>query len=463
MKSKKILIVVLVLVVLAVLAVPAANMALAKPAPSIATINSGDAALDDVAALMAAKCGACHASDGAVPWYGSLPVMSGLIHADMTTGLQFMDYAEALGAEGGRVDEVMLAKTEHVVGDGVMPPTRYVALHWDASLSAEDTTMIEEWIRSERAAHYAVEGVSADLAGEPIQPLPESIPADAAKAALGDRLFHDVRLSKDDSISCASCHDLAKGGTDQVQYSTGVGNALGGINSPTVFNAAFHVKQFWDGRAADLVEQADGPVNNPIEMASDWDAAKVKLEQDAEFTAAFMAVYPQGYTKEACTEAIAEFEKTLVTPNSRFDLFLKGQEDALTEQERAGYATFKETGCVMCHVGKAMGGQSFERMGRKGDYFAKRGNLTDADNGRFNVTKDESDRHAFRTPTLRNIALTFPYFHDGSTLDLAEAADVMATTMLDVTLSEEETLNMVAFLRALTGQYKGQDLAAAVQ
>ncbi len=463
MKSKKKLIVLLVLVVLGVLVVPATNMLLAVPSPSIATIQTGDAALDGVAGVMAAKCGACHASDGSVPWYGSLPVMSDLIQADMTTGLQSMDYAEALSAAGGRVDEVMLAKTEHVVSVGVMPPARYVALHWNANLSAADKEMIEEWIRSERAAHYAVDGAAEAFAGEAVQPLPDSIPVDAAKAALGERLFHDKRLSKDDTISCASCHDLAKGGTDQVQYSTGVGNALGGINSPTVFNAAFHVEQFWDGRAADLVEQADGPVNNPIEMASDWDAAKVKLEQDAEFTAAFMAVYPQGYTKEACTEAIAEFEKTLVTPNSRFDLYLKGNEDALTEQERAGYATFKERGCVMCHVGKAMGGQSFERMGRKADYFAKRGNLTDADNGRFNVTKDESDRHAFRTPTLRNIALTFPYFHDGSTSDLTEAVDVMATSMLDVTLSEEETMNMVAFLGTLTGQYKGQDLAAAVQ
>ena len=459
MTAKKKLGVLIVVLIVAVLAVPLINLVVTTPAPSLAAVNTGDLAMDHVARIMAEKCGSCHTRDNQLPWYSKLPLASSLIEADVRTGLDYMDFAKELAGSGTPVGEVTLAKTERVIAQGMMPPMRYVALHWNSALSDEDQAAIAAWIKATRAARYAVAGTADAFAAEPIQPLPDAVPFDASKAALGKALFHDVRLSKDDSISCASCHDLAKGGTDQAQYSTGVGGSKGGINSPTVYNAVFHVRQFWDGRAADLVEQADGPVNNPGEMASNWDDAARKLSEDAVFTTAFKGVYPEGYSKETCTDAIAEFEKTLVTPNSRFDLYLRGKDEALTSEEKAGYVAFKEVGCATCHVGKAVGGQSFERMGRKNDYFGHRGTLTDADNGRFNFTKNEADRHKFRTPTLRNIAETYPYFHDGSTSDLAEAVDTMANVMLGTTLSESDTVRIVAFLKTLTGQYQGKSVA----
>ena len=282
---------------------------------------------------------------------------------------------------------------------------------------------------------------------------------DPVKAALGERLYHDTRLSGDNTISCASCHDLALGGTDQHPVSDGIRGQKGGINSPTTYNAALNFAQFWDGRAATLEAQADGPPNNPVEMGSNWTPITETLVKDKAFVKEFTAAYPEGINKTTLTHAIAEYERTLLTPNSRFDKYLKGDEAALAADEKHGYQVFQEKGCATCHVGELLGGKSYEVMGLRADYFGARGGkLTDADNGRYNVTKDEKDRHAFKVPTLRNVARTFPYFHDGSKKTLREAVDAMATYQGGEALGEKDAQDVVKFLETLTGEYKGKAL-----
>lgn len=273
--------------------------------------------------------------------------------------------------------------------------------------------------------------------------------------ALGSRLFHDPRLSGDNSISCASCHLLNKGGVDNLATSTGVDGQKGGINAPTVFNAVFNVEQFWDGRAVDLQQQAGGPPLNPVEMAStSWEDIIAKLQQDPQLTQDFAQVYPQGYSEDTITDAIAEFEKTLTTPNSPFDHYLKGETQALTTSQQKGLALFQQNKCDTCHVGKNIGGQSYEFLGLKSDYFADRQKeQTTDDLGRFNVTNDPRDMHRFKTPSLRNIALTAPYFHDAQAKDLHQAVELMLKYQVGTQLPEQDINDIVAFLESLTGEY----------
>ncbi len=205
---------------------------------------------------------------------------------------------------------------------------------------------------------------------------------------------------------------------------------------------------------ANLQQQAEGPPLNPIEMASrSWAEIIAKLEKDKEFKDEFKKVYPKGFSDKNITDAIAEFEKTLITPNSPFDRYLKGDEHALTKQQKRGYQLFQQNKCGTCHTGVNLGGQSYEIMGLKADYFAARGDLTSADLGRYNVTKNEADRYRFKTPTLRNVALTAPYFHDGSASTLQQAVKDMLTYQVGKSLSEREINDLVVFLETLTGKY----------
>ncbi len=292
---------------------------------------------------------------------------------------------------------------------------------------------------------------------EPITPIPQKLDLDERKVALGERLYHDPRLSKNNTISCASCHDLKKGGTDQVQYSTGVNQALGGINSPTTFNSGFLFAQFWDGRAETLAEQAAGPVHNPIEMGSDWPKVIGKLSTDPDYVKAFSEIYPDGMNGRNITDAIAVFEQSLYTPDSRFDLYLRGNKEALTRQEQEGYRLFKEFGCVSCHQGLTMGGNMYQNIGVMEDYFVHRP-ITKEDLGRFNVTRKEGDKFQFKVPTLRNIAITYPYLHDGSARSLEDVLTIMWKNQLGRSITEEESSRIVLFLKTLTGTYRGEHL-----
>ena len=304
----------------------------------------------------------------------------------------------------------------------------------------------------------ATAGLSMAHSDEPIKPISPELKLDARKVALGDRLFHDKRLSKDNSMSCASCHNLSGGGVDGLPSSIGVGGARGPINAPTVFNSSLNFRQFWDGRAASLEEQAAGPVHNPKEMGSNWAEVLGKLSQDAAMVSQFKAVYPDGLQSKNIQDAIAVFERSLTTPNARFDKYLKGDTTALSPDELRGYQLFKAYGCVACHQGVNMGGNMFQTFGVMGDYFNKRGNLTEADLGRFSVTKNESDKHVFKVPSLRNIALTAPYFHDGSAKTLNDAVDVMFKYQLGRSASLQDKELIVKFLHTLTGEYNGKPL-----
>lgn len=283
------------------------------------------------------------------------------------------------------------------------------------------------------------------------QPLPERVDLDARRVALGQQLFHDVRLSGDDSVSCASCHALAAGGVDHRAHSVGIRGGVGAVNAPTVYNSGFNLAQFWDGRAPTLEAQIDGPVQHPLEMGSSWAQVLVKLRADAALVQRFADLYPKGLDVESIKDAIATFERSLITPNSRFDRFLRGDPAALTAAEQHGWVLFQSYGCVSCHQGVNLGGNMYEKMGVMGNYFAARGNLTEADQGRYNLTHDAENLHEFRVPALRNVALTAPYFHDGSATTLEQAVLVMARYQLGRTLPADDLADVIAFLRSLSG------------
>jgi cytochrome c peroxidase len=300
--------------------------------------------------------------------------------------------------------------------------------------------------------------LEASRSQEPIKPIPTALKLDPRKVALGSMLFHEVRLSEDNSISCASCHSLATGGVDRLARSLGIGNAEGPINAPTVFNSGFNFKQFWDGRAENLEGQVDGPTQAADEMGSRWEDILQKLGADAGYARVFKQVYPNGIARPTVQNAIAEFERSLSTPNARFDRWLRGDDQAITREELDGYRKFKSYGCTSCHQGVNVGGNMFETLGAVRDYFADRGNVTRADLGRFNVTGREEDRHVFKVPSLRNVALTPPYFHDGSVRTLDEAVQTMARYQLGRPLPDSDRALIVQFLHTLTGEYDGRPL-----
>jgi cytochrome c peroxidase len=284
------------------------------------------------------------------------------------------------------------------------------------------------------------------------QPLPDSAPSaehpsSQAKVTLGKSLYMDTRLSKNDKLSCNSCHNINTFGVDNEPTSPGHEGKRGGRNSPSSFNAALHVAQFWDGRAKDVEAQALGPILNPIEMGMESEAAVVaKLKKDPKTVAAFKEAFPgekDPLTYHNIGEAIGAFERTLITP-SRFDAFLKGDDAALTDAEKAGGKLFVQTGCTACHMGATLGGQIYQKLGLVKEYPTE-------DLGRFEVTKNEADKKFFKVPSLRNVAKTGPYFHDGSVKTLEEAVSKMAEYQLGKNLSQDEVASLVAFLNSLTG------------
>ncbi len=294
-------------------------------------------------------------------------------------------------------------------------------------------------------------------------PIPKDNPMSPAKIELGKKLYLDPRLSVDGTISCNSCHNIMGGGDDDRPVSAGVRGQLGTRSAPTVWNAAFLSVQFWDGRAKSLEEQAKGPMVNPIEMGNpNHDFVVSRLKKIPGYQMEFKVVFgdKDALNIDNVAKAIAAFERTLITPNSRFDRYLKGDKNALGEQEIRGMQTFEKTGCVSCHSGPNFAGpmlpegqgfyQKFPTY--PGSVYDKKYNLTE-DPGRFGVTHDEKDRHFFRVPTLRNIAKTAPYFHNGSVGALDEAVRVMAKVQLNKTLKDEEVADIVAFLKTLTGEF----------
>jgi cytochrome c peroxidase len=284
-------------------------------------------------------------------------------------------------------------------------------------------------------------------ASEPIQPIKPVKNINLGMVELGKKLYFDPRLSKSGFISCNSCHNLSMGGTDNLKTSIGHNWQQGPINAPTVLNSSLNLAQFWDGRAADLKAQAGGPIANPGEMAFSHTLAVSLLESIPEYVMEFKQVFgTETVTIDEVTDAIAEFEKTLVTPNARFDRWLLGDKDALTQEELSGYQLFKDSGCVACHNGEAVGGNSFQKMGIVEPY-----QTNNSAEGLSAVTGKDGDRFKFKVPTLRNVEMTYPYFHDGEAGTLTEAVDVMGRLQLGKKFTTKENAQIVAFLKTLTG------------
>ena len=285
------------------------------------------------------------------------------------------------------------------------------------------------------------------MGDEPIRPLPQTADYDHAKAALGGELFSDTTLSRDKTVACLTCHSFNYGGADPRPVSVGINGLKGNIQSPTVYNARYNFKQFWNGRADSLLEQAGGPIHNPVEMGMDGAIVEERLNGDAAYRAEFKEVYgTDRISYEQVIDAITEFEKALVTPNSRFDRYLRG-EIALTPLEMKGYNRFKAYGCVTCHNGINIGSNSFQKMGLFVPYKYE-GSVPD----RYAVTKNEAHKNVYKVPTLRNIELTAPYFHDASAKTLTEAVKTMSYHNLGTDLDDEDVKAIVAFLKTLTGE-----------
>ena len=283
------------------------------------------------------------------------------------------------------------------------------------------------------------------FSSSPIKPIPHTILVDQKKAELGKKLFFDPMLSKDGSISCATCHDLKNGGDDGLKFSFGINGQQGNINAPTVYNAVFNFRQFWDGRAKDLKEQAQGPIENPVEMGHSMSSAVEVVKKNQMYLKNFSNIYDDGITQDNILDAIAEFEKALITPNSPFDLYLKGEKNAISEEAKSGYDLFKSIGCILCHNGVNVGGNFYNKFG-----IFKDANTTTL--GRYNITKREEDKYVFKVPSLRNVSLTSPYMHDGRAKTLTDAVDIMTEHQLGRFMEPNEISNIVEFLKSLTGE-----------
>ncbi len=294
---------------------------------------------------------------------------------------------------------------------------------------------------------------------DPIVPLPHSVPdLDARKVALGEKLFADPRLSPRGDVACTTCHELARGGVDGRAKSKMGDQDAPAVNTPTVFNVTFNFKAHWSGAYTALTEQLSVPVTSPRVMNTTFEAIVERLSVVPEYRDAFAEIYADGLGVPALKDAIVEYERSLVTPGARFDRYLEGDTAALTADEIAGYDMFRSYGCSSCHQGINIGGNMFQKLGVMRDFFGERKELGEGDNGRFNVTKREEDRHVFRVPSLRNVAVTAPYLHDGSAKTLEEAVQIMGRYQLGRPLDDREVKLIVGFLRTLTGEYKGRRL-----
>jgi cytochrome c peroxidase len=290
-----------------------------------------------------------------------------------------------------------------------------------------------------------------------ITPIPKEIKFNKQKALLGKKLYFDTVLSKDNSVSCASCHNLERGGVDNLQYSYGVNGQEGDVNTPTVLNAIYNFRQMWDGRAKDLAHQIQFPLTNPKEMGNSFDNIIKALEKDTSYNKAFNEIYKNGITKENIGDALEEFQKTLVTP-SAFDEYLRGDKNALTQNQKKGYELFQKKGCVSCHNGINIGGGLYARFGLIDNSITEtldKKEIYENQNphfGLYNVTKNDFDKYYFKVPTLRNVALTAPYLHDGRVKTLKEAIGSIAKAQLGLDLTDEEIFLIEEFLKSLNGK-----------
>ena len=405
-------------------------------------------------------CYSCHSGQDGTPFYAKLPFADPIL-AHVEIGTRFWDLRRE---DLENPSEVLLSKLQHSVTSGNMPLVEYKLIHWGTGFNKAEKSLLTEWILSQRQERFATGTACEAYAQHALQPIPDSLSTDIRKVTLGRKMYNEARISLDGTLSCATCHVIDKGGADSrgTRTSEGIYGQFGGINAPTVLNAAFNVEQFWNGRAHTLADQAAGPPVNPVEMGDQtWEQICERLKEDASLVAEFQSIYPEGITQATVTDAIAEYEKTLITPNDRLDQMLKGDENALTEEEKKGLAAFMDNSCAVCHVGKTLGGQSFETLGIYEDYYAAREQsnpdivYNDDDKGLAGFTGDTADLHRFKVPGLRNISKTSPYFHDGTQATIEDAVRAMFRFELGVKEApESDVASISAFLRTLDGEIK---------
>ena len=405
-------------------------------------------------------CYSCHSGQDGTPFYAKLPFADPIL-AHVEIGTRFWDLRRE---DLENPSEVLLSKLQHSVTSGNMPLVEYKLIHWGTGFNKSEKSLLTEWILSQRQERFATGTACEAYAQHALQPIPDSLATDIRKVTLGRKMYNEARVSLDGTLSCATCHVIDQGGADSrgTRTSEGIYGQFGGINAPTVLNAAFNVEQFWNGRAHTLADQAAGPPVNPVEMGDQtWEQICERLSQDASLVAEFQSIYPEGITQATVTDAIAEYEKTLITPNDRLDQMLKGDENALTEEEKKGLAAFMDNSCAVCHVGKTLGGQSFETLGIYEDYYAAREQsnpdivYNDDDKGLAGFTGDTADLHRFKVPGLRNISKTSPYFHDGTQATIEDAVRAMFRFELGVKEApESDVASISAFLRTLDGEIK---------
>ncbi len=424
--------------------------------------------------ILQSKCADCHS---ATPAFNGLSNLLSL--GQVKRDIEGAQRAFTLEPDGSvRSANVDFLKMDQVLRTRSMPPALYTMVHLGKGLTQTDVTLLRHHYSSREAMKRAFapirpEGMTAKehtayvwgLPDSSTNPDRETLAKAWGKVYLGHRLYFDTRLSTTNEVSCASCHDLTKGGTDNLAKSEGVPGPdgkpqLGGVNAPTVYNAEGNIRQFWDGRAADLQEQAGGPPLNPVEMGyshpEDWKAIADKLSKDQEYRILFPLVYgDKGITGETITDAIAAFERTLVTPDSAFDRYLAGDDNAMTQQQKDGMEAFLTYGCATCHAGPTLGGQSFEYVNTHAPLRAHAKGYAEGAFGLRDFTKKEEHKDMFRVPNLRNIALTAPYFHTGTVNKLEDAVRIMFETQTRKTPNEALVADVTAFLQAQTGKYKG--------
>ncbi len=403
------------------------------------------------------KCASCHAADATYNKFLNF-FSFGLMRDHVEGAKRAFTLTPDKDVRSGNVDYL---KMDYVLRTRRMPPASYSAVHLGSRLTPTDVAILR--------SKYKESGAVA-RAFAPISPVSEpATELEAARIYLGYRLYHDGRLSTNNQVSCASCHDLTRGGTDNLAKSRGVPGPdglpqLGGVNAPSTFNAAGNIRQFWDGRALNLKEQAGGPPLNPVEMGfscvEDWDIIAHKLANDPEMVALFAYVFgDRGISGDTITTAIAAYEQTLVTPDSAFDRYLKGDDKALSDSQKAGMKSFVNLGCATCHSGPTLGGISFEYINTHGDLRAL-ATPADYQEGAFGLrdfTKKEEHKDMFRVPNLRNVALTAPYFHTGTVNSLQKAVSIMIQTQNGAGAASDETVkNITSFLEAQTGQLYGK-------